>query len=151
MTDVGIEVQQEEKGQQVLNRPPFEDRPETIRYGEIILAEARSLLGEYLPEALPEEPTEVLFDLFPQLVGKFRGKHYIICERHLISRKAIQRSGQELEKFTKSLASFRSEEDEYFRALEEESKKDEPDFDAVESNRAKSPQVEPVSEPEKED
>ena len=151
MTNVGVVEQQAEYEGEILDRPHFENRPETIRYGEIILTEARLILREYLPEALPDEPTEVLFGIFPQLVGMFQGKHYIILERIVISRKFLQRSHEQTERTMKAFESYRKEHDEFIKALKEEAKKDEPDFDSVENKFSPSAQRETQSEPEKED
>src|SRR5581483_763932 len=50
------------------------------KYGESIYNEAAALLREFLPQALPEEPTVILTkNLFdPAYLGKVRGKHYIV-------------------------------------------------------------------------
>ena len=50
-------------------------------YGEVIYREATSLLGKYLPEALPQEPTEMFIGVIPQYMGKFRDKHCVALER----------------------------------------------------------------------
>ncbi|MBI4038539.1 hypothetical protein HY384_01125 [Candidatus Daviesbacteria bacterium] len=49
-------------------------------YGKIIYNEATSLLAKYLPQAFPQESTEVLFDIQPLYLGKFKGKHYIAIQ-----------------------------------------------------------------------
>jgi len=59
-----------------------EPRPEDIAtWKETIQNQAKSLLGKYLPSALPQEPT-VLIDKSGdyhegQYIGKFNGKHYL--------------------------------------------------------------------------
>lgn len=50
-------------------------------YGEIIYKEATSLLGKYLPEAQPQEPTEMFIGIAPQYMGMFSGKHCVALER----------------------------------------------------------------------
>ncbi len=51
------------------------------RYTQILLKEATSALSKYLPEALPQEPTEVLIGVVPNYLGRLQGKHYIGFER----------------------------------------------------------------------
>ena len=51
-------------------------------YKEIIQTEAKSLIGKYLPDALPQEPTEMLFGI-PFYIGKFQGKHYVTVENFI--------------------------------------------------------------------
>lgn len=46
-------------------------------YKDFLYREATSLLSRYLPEALPQEPTEILFSMLPAYLAKFRGRHYI--------------------------------------------------------------------------
>jgi len=50
-------------------------------YKGIIYKDATALLARYLPEAFPQEPTEIFIGLSPFYIGKFRGKHYISLER----------------------------------------------------------------------
>lgn len=149
MSDVGAEEIQEVKGSSEADKLPFEDRPETIRYGEIVHGEARSILEKYLPEALPQEPTEITFDLFPQYIGAFKGRHYIALERILLSDNTMQRFKEESDRLREAAENYRKEMDEFVRALEEEAKKDEPDFDSVERRLAHPTQDKPNQEPKK--
>lgn len=66
----------EDKGTPVSADQTTESDKERL-YGELLLNEARLLLGKYLPIALPQEPTEVLSGFPPFYMGKFKGKHYI--------------------------------------------------------------------------
>ncbi len=69
--------------------PESEVKPEEIAlWKDTIQREARSLLGKYLPDALPQEPTEVMVDIQPFSIGKFRDRHYV----------AIANTTQEMER-----------------------------------------------------
>lgn len=46
-------------------------------YKGILYREATSLLVKYLPDALPHQPTDIGFSVFPGSIGYFKGKHYI--------------------------------------------------------------------------
>lgn len=58
--------------------PPANKQERLGLYKDILYKEATSLLGQYLPEALPREPTKVAWcSYLPRYEGKFRGTHYI--------------------------------------------------------------------------
>lgn len=68
--------------QSVIENPAKNESDRMLSWGEILHKEALSLLARYLPDALPQEPTEILFSLFPGYRGKFKGRHYIAAEEY---------------------------------------------------------------------
>lgn len=69
-------------------------------YNEILYREAHSLLAKYLPEALPQEPTEVLREPSSHIsagsyLGKFKGKHYIQTTPQVASSDQIEAISQD--------------------------------------------------------
>lgn len=68
-------------------------------YGELLYKEASSLLARYLPEALPQEPTEILSGLTPFYMGKFKGKHYIQREPITITHDSEKQYLEDLKRY----------------------------------------------------
>lgn len=120
-------------------------------YGEILRKEATSLLAQYLPEALPQEPTEVLFDIAPAYLGKFKGKHYIMAEKMVVGSSNQQKQMEELTKRQQELMRrFEEEMEEFLRLLKENAEKGIDDEDLA-NKVFSSSGTEPIPQPEKED
>lgn len=86
-------------------------------YGDILHKEASSLLAKYLPVALPQEPTEILFDLSPVYLGKFIGKYYITVEDVSVYEFDIKTT-KLLEEMKESTRRWEERDKEFFRLLE---------------------------------
>lgn len=59
-------------------------------YKNILYRDATSLLGRYLPEALPQEPTAMFIGDSSVYIGKFKDTHYICIERDVELNPMIQ-------------------------------------------------------------
>src|SRR3989344_5735178 len=66
-----------------------------------IKSEAQLLLGKYLPNALPHEPTELMIDMQPFSIGKFKGKHYIALPNMTSSLAGIEKTKRGIERYDK--------------------------------------------------
>ncbi len=117
-------------------------------YGQILYREATTLLGRYLPEALPQEPTEIMSGLFPQYVGRFKDKHYIIIERGFFDIYASLKYIRESSKRSKEADDqYEKENEEFFRLLEDNASKGICDED-IESKVFTHLKSEPEAKPE---
>lgn len=78
-----------------------------------IKTEARSLLEKYLPEALPQEPTEVVINnMQPFYIGKFKGKHYIALENKTHMLEELDKIGRSIEDFKRRMDANSARRDE---------------------------------------
>lgn len=94
--------------------------PEQTRenlYAGVLYREATSLLGKYLPEALPQSPTEVFFSTNPGYIGKFKGRHYIATGSDATDQVRYKRNDKELRL-------MKIEQDREIRKIEERIKKE---------------------------
>ncbi len=103
-------------------------------YERVLLGEATNLLGEYLPEALPQEPTEIFVGVVPQYIGKFKGKHCIALERD----PQLDPIVQAMTKYLQALQRFEEQdrlldelESERFRLIKAKVNKGEYDFEEI--------------------
>lgn len=63
---------------QLNTEAPQVNEQERLRlYKDVLYREATSLLVKYLPEALPQEPTQLYLSVAPRYEGKFKGTHYV--------------------------------------------------------------------------
>lgn len=117
-------------------------------YTEIIYKEARSLLAKYLPEALPQEPTEILEGLTPFYMGKFKGKHYIQKERPFLSHAQVTRQIEEMKRVQESIQQHHEEEMAWIRLMAERLESGEwttdTNFDELEKEFFKPKELEPL-------
>lgn len=58
-----------------------QDKANLYTYVDFLHHQGASLLGQYLPQALPQEPTTMFVGFISNYVGKFKGRHYIALER----------------------------------------------------------------------
>lgn len=89
-------------------------------YGDVIHKEARFLLIRYLPEVLPQEPTEIFLNVFPQYIGKFKGKHFVAAERVVYSHAQQKQFDEMMKRHKDSWEEFLKELDEQFSSSKEE-------------------------------
>lgn len=142
-------MEQTNKEEAVEITPGSESNKESL-YSEILHTEARSLLAKYLPEALPQEPTEILSDIIPQYLGKFKGKHYITAETVFISHAQQKRMDEIFRRQQEGMKRFEEETKEWLRLLEENASKGIYDED-LESKVFSSEEPEPETQLQKED
>lgn len=88
-------------------------------YGDILRKEARSLLAQYLPEALPQEPTEILDGLNPFYMGKFKGRHYIQREIIILSHAQVAQQIEEVKRLQEAIRQYQEEEDAWIKLITE--------------------------------
>lgn len=120
-------------------------------YGDIIHKEARLLLSKYLPEALPQEPTEIFFDIAPGYRGKFKGKHYVVTERVIISHAQQERFNLMFRRQKEIIRQFEREMEEWVKLIKEKAEKGEFDFEEINNqfvSNEQEPEPEPKPEPE---
>lgn len=89
----------EQPKQSVSEKTPVSEQDRLKLYGEILHREARSLLVKYLPEALPQEPTDIAFNAFPRYEGKYKGMHYISTDSEATSEARNKRIDKEIKEF----------------------------------------------------
>lgn len=92
--------------------------PETkdLLWSNTIKAEARSILGKYLPDALPQELTEVMvWNIQPFTIGKFRGKHYIALENTTSEMEWIEKAKRDLDRVGEMIKGPSDEEQREFQ------------------------------------
>lgn len=76
---------------QPTNLPPEDkDIEKLFRWGEILYQQAYSLLGKYLPEAQPQEPTDIWIGGIPGYRAKYKGIHRIAGLPNFKASKAME-------------------------------------------------------------
>lgn len=124
-------------------------------YERVLFREATTLLGKYLPEALPQEPNEIFIGVIPQYIGRFKDKHYIALERDPQLDPVVQileKSLEDMRWFEKQQKLLHDLESERFRLVKAKADKGELDFEEIDERidreREKVKQM-PRPEPEK--
>ncbi len=116
------------------NKVQTPEQDKSNKYADILLKEATLLISRYLPEVLPQEPTEIFIGVVPQYIGKFKGKHCISFERDsnldpMV--KALEGVIQATTWFKEQLKLFFELEDERIRLIVAKAEKGEFDFEEI--------------------
>lgn len=131
MQDIGEIVK---PNQSVSKETPRPEQDKGKLYGELLHKEARSLLSKYLPEALPQGPTDIFTGIIPCYIGKFKDKHCIALEDSelhqlvQLQKKEIAQLQQWEKKFSQSWDKLESER---FRLMKTRVEEGRFDFDDI--------------------